>query len=276
MSNNILSKYHNALKGNDDLNKKNSDTTENFRKQIKVVSSKYYDLIRELEYKRDEETNALEKKRDKEVATTDQEIAQNKVFLDQIQRTLKMIRLHKEEMKFPEVYQYSHHDEQGNYISDSRKIPYIPFKTLIDDKFNKIFLYVVPNGKPVNKYSLIIRGYTFFHEFIDRFFHRWGRSYISGVHTNSVNLELNIKDAPTKKELEEYAGKQDKRIRDLLPQNFQELIQEYEEAEKLSSQKEWQIIDLEDMKDYYENRYSDGTKTEEYKKVIKELKKLTK
>lgn len=64
------------------------------------------------------------------------------------------------------------------------------------------------------------------------------------------------------------------KIMSLIPDNFKDIEKDYIEAKELLKDPAWQIMYWERKKHYYENNYSHGTKTEEYKEVLKQLRKL--
>lgn len=172
----------------------------------------------------------------------------------------------------PEVYTYSDKDENGNYLgwNKHRKIHIDPIQTIKDDGYSIFNLYIVPNKKPTNKYSLIVRGYSIFGDLLKGF--TFGS--ISGVNESSCNFYITIKDAPTEKELLAYVEKRMNKIMEKLPSSYDTIVKEYQKAQKLLEEKEWQIFYWEGQKHYYENGYSHGTETKEYKVVLKKLAQL--
>ena len=136
----------------------------------------------------------------------------------------------------PEVYTHSDKDEKGNYLGwkKRRKIPIDPIKTIKDDEYSIFNLYIVPNKKPANKYSLIIRGYSIFGGLLRGFTY----GCISGVNESSCNFYITIKDAPTKEVLLAYVEKHMNKIMEKLPSSYDLIVKEYQEAEQLINEKE--------------------------------------
>jgi hypothetical protein len=199
-----------------------------------------------------------------------------KVITSQVQTLLKLMTIIKDpgiQNGAPEVSFYSDRDEKGAYINPKRKVIVEPIKTLREDMYSVIKLYIVPNGKPTNKYSLIIRGYHIFGELIRENF----GEYVNRVNESHCNMKYTVKETPTEKELLEYANnpKNLPKIMALLPiRELDTLGEQYEEALNLLKDTEWQRLYYEDRKAYYENHYSRGTETPEYAAVLLALKQL--
>lgn len=234
---------------------------DSFEQRINALKEEMYNRVADAKIIQDKKLSVLNAKQE-----------QNNTILKKVQRILKIMDIIKENptVKTPEVYYYTDRDEFGNYTSDKIKIYIHPIKMLRKNQYSIFNLYIVPNGKPKNKYSLVIRGYTIFGELIGRMY--WG--YVSGINESNCNFYVTVKDAPTQKELVSYAEKHLSKIKDMIPDTIDDLIRDYEEAKELLKDIRWQIKYLEDRKYYYENHYSGGTKTEEYKEVMKQLNAL--
>lgn len=260
---------------------------ENSKKNIEVISSKVLNielLVKNIEDSYDQKISALKQEarlkveaaktqQNKKLEILNSEKEQNNAVLQKVQRILKVMDIIKENptVTTPEVYYYTDRDEFGNYISNKRKIYTHPIKILRKDLYSIFNLYIVPNRKPKNKYSLIIRGYTIFGDLIGRM--HWG--YTPRINETSCNFYTTVKDAPTEKYLVSYAENNISKIKGTIPDTIDDLILDYEEAKELLKDIRWQIKYLEHKKYYYENHYSRGTETEEYKEIMKQLKQLT-
>lgn len=191
---------------------------------------------------------------------------------DKAKRIFKLIEVIKgdKDLTF-DVYYYSDRDENGNYISEERKRSIKPIDTIVSDEFKVINIYIAQNKKPTNKYSLFAAGRTIFND--ENLIMRL-RNYIQCCHTDHCNIELILKEMPTEEGLKLWYEKNKSNILKEYLEKHTEMESEYKETVELSKDKEWQILYLENLKDYYEKGVSHGEETEEYKSIVKELKKL--
>jgi hypothetical protein len=246
------------------------------KEKSRLMYDVYRPMIHDLEKERDDKIHIVEAKSSSEKQELNNLIESQRVIVKEVEQVYVMIDVYKNNLKEPfkpEVclYVYSHKDEQGNYISDSRKVVFESFEVLESDKYKGMAMYVVENSKPTNKYSLVIAYSSLFP---DEIFKR-GFSYISSVHTEHGTRMTIIKKGPNKEDLIAWYHKKG------LPQTVKDMItghkkleEQYEEAIKLYEIKEWKKGYLQWKKDYYENHYSQGTETPEYKAICKELKSL--
>lgn len=188
-----------------------------------------------------------------------------------VKRILEFMNLLHLDTSLPtiEVYTYSDHDENGNYIRNRRKVFFDPLKCVYSDGYSIFNLYIVPNKNRVNKFSLVIRGYSIF-ERIENF--RMGNGYISGILEDGCNLKWTIKEAASEKELIAYASK--KKISDMIPNEFLELPKEFERAKEMFQDPRWQLFFWKYKKEYYESQVSNGTNDPEYLDILRQIQKL--
>lgn len=266
----LLKDYENAQKGlisiqnEKDAMQKLGDTVEkDYEVKIQKLMDEKYEAVKEVKRNIEE----------KEVVLNVQKVSYEGTIttVNRIRELMGIIMAHKV-VSAPEVYTYSDRDEQGNYLgfNNKRKVPIDPIQTIKDDGYSIFNIYIVSNKKPTNKYSLIVRGYSIFGDLLRG--HTFG--HISGVNESSCNFYITIKDAPTQKDLLTYVEKYMSKILKALPSFYDTIVKEYQEAEKFLEEKEWQIFYWEGQKHYYEEHYSGGTETDEYKEVLKKLKEL--
>lgn len=269
----LIKNYKKALQELKVLEKEGDKEREIHEKKAREIYNKYYELKDKLETRERKEKNAEEEKFNKIKENIEK---RTKPFIETRGNVLEILSLIKVFRKnyntHFEVYT-SDKDEKGNYISDKRKIVLNPFEILEDDEFKKIAVYLVENGKPVNKFSLIIRGRSIF-GYSDEFNKfRYG-SYITGTHDEGCNIEKTLKDLPTEEGLKTWYSKNKENLLKDFKELQKQIEEKYKEAIELYKSKGWKILFLENEKDYYENHYCGGTETKEYKQVIKELKTL--
>jgi hypothetical protein len=266
----FLTDYTNAQKELDSIQQEK----EKLRESIRIIEKDFDIKIQKLKDEKDKAFFKAEKEVKQYEATLDIKKSSCESTIQTVHRIQQLmdIVMDHSSVTAPEVYIYSDKDEKGNYLgfNKRRKIPINPIQTIKDDGYSIFNLYIVPNTKPTNKYSLIVRGYTIFGDLLRGF--TFGS--ISGVNESSCNFYITIKDAPTEKELLTYAEKHIDRIMEKIPFSYGLIVGEYQEAEQLLKEKEWQIFYWEGRKYYYENHYSHGTETKEYKAVLKKLAQL--
>lgn len=266
----LLTDYENAKLGLDSIQKEKDE----LKKSIRLIEKDFDIRIQKLK----DEKNSAVFQAQKNVSDHETILNVQKASYEGTINSVRRIKdimgiiLNHESVTPPEVYTYSDRDKQGNYLEwqKRRKIPIDPIKTIKDDGYSIFNLYIVPNKKPVNKFSLIIRGYSIFGDLLKEF--TFGS--ISGINESSCNFYITIKNAPTEKELITYTEKYINKILGQLPESYDTIVKGYKEAEKLLQEKEWQIFYWEGRKYYYENHYSHGTETKEYKAVLKKLAQL--
>lgn len=172
------------------------------------------------------------------------------------------------------------HTIKHNYNSTGEKDKYIynyfePIKTIREDEYCNIKMFIVPNGKPKNCYSLYVVGHCPFFSLPDIFgYNRELQDYISRIHEDdNPDIRIILKDSYSKKLLLEYAEKTHKKI-DALLQVIDERTIEYNNAIALLNDVEWLKFYYEKRKEYYENEWSHGENQPEYREVCKKLEEL--
>ena len=260
------------------INKLHNKIVIERKKVYEKISQIKYDVydkqIRELEHKRDDEVRQEETIFKEYEAEQKDKISILHQVVGQVDKILNLIDVLRNNYGTDFlVYTYSDKDDKGNYLRDKRRIIINPIEILQDDEFKKIAVYLVENDKPKNKYSLIVRGRTIFNdEDLGLLKFRYGSSFKGS--DDKCNIELTLKELPTKEELIDWFNKNKQNILKEYLEQHKILEQEYKEALKLYELKDYKILFLEKQKDYYENYYRRGTETEEYKQIVKELQEV--
>lgn len=213
----------------------------------KLESEKY-----ELEQNFDNQMKALETD-NKELVKPLQDIC------SQYERVMEFIRIKKETGILPEL------------VANNRGKEIILLDKPFTNEYINVYAYVYENRKPKNKYSLALCAVSIFTS--EMLGYRWGsiQPYFE-CHTGNV-FEFDVKDAPTKNELIEFYNKKGGNSLWNLAK-FEEVVKEYENVLTECNTTEWEREYLLHQKYYYENNYSGGTETPEYKAVVKQLKKF--
>lgn len=271
----LIKQYTEAKDQIEKLVKESSNIKGASQKQISNIEYRYRDQIYELEKKRDNEIRDVQEYQDNQIKDIDTLLEEQRITTNKVKRILTLMDIIRDNPSklTPEVYFYSDRDAQGNYVSKKVKMTIDPVKTILEDKYSKVMLYIVPNGKPTNKFSLIIRGYSIFGEGLLGKGISFG--YVNRINDSNSNIRIVVKDAADKQSLIDYMNRNMKKILGMLPA-LSELNKKYEEALTLYEQPAWKILYLEDKKDYYENHYFNGTETPEYAAVLSEIKRLKK
>lgn len=266
----LLTDYENAKIGLDTIQKEKDELKES----IRLIEKDFETRIQKLKEEKENAVFEARKNINEHEAILNVKKASYEGTIASVHHIQQLMGIVMDHLKVtaPDVYTRSDKDKNGRYLgwNKYRKVPIDPIKTIKDDGYSIFKLYIVPNKKPVNKYSLIVRGYSIFGDLLKGF--TFG--CISGVNESSCNFYTTIKDAPTQKELLAYIEKHMNKIMTALPSFYDTIVKEYEEAEQLLNEKEWQIFYWEGRKYYYENHYSHGDETKEYKTVLKKLAQL--
>ncbi|HEY0090247.1 MAG TPA: hypothetical protein VGB37_15470, partial [Candidatus Lokiarchaeia archaeon] len=173
----------------------------------------------------------------------------------------------------PQVYYFDYlKDEKGNIKShDKVKFFYKPIDILKETEFLKIFVYITGNRKPKNSFSLIAVGNSYFNEKVIKIPYSYGVE----AHIDEANIRTGIKDFETEEQLKNYLNKNKSRILKEFIENHSKIEERYKLVMKeVENKKEWEIAYLENEKEYYEKCVSRGNETDEYKEVLKALKRL--
>ena len=237
--------------------------------------TKYQDLMRELEKQKYAIEQEIQTKEDADLKALETQMEGSLKIQKEFKTMMELFKViengTENNFKVPEVYFYNY----GN------RVYYKPMSYIFSDPYKSIGVYIVPNKKPKNKFSLILVGNTIFHEEVLRSvsntlayeLHNYGLS----VNTSGANVVMLIKDASTEKVLLDYSNsiQFDKFVANL-SNKFNTLEEMYEQAKKLYQEKEWQIEYMKHLKHYYQEQYCNGVSTPEYKEVIKKLNALLK
>lgn len=243
------------------------------RKKTDAIQDKIYalqDEKREIERKHEQERQEL--KSNKETAETELYEPQRK--LNRIMEFMEVAQ-EKHDLDFS-VYEWDYaKDKNGysDYSKDKIKIPYKPFATIRENEYISLKAFIVKNRKPTNKFSLVVVGRSIFARRDNKIF---DNPYSYGYWFNSErdNTKYGVKDAPTEEILKAYFEKsKEKILKDFLAQH-EKAEEEYKEVLQVCNTAEWRRAYLEHKKWYYENCYSHGTETKEYKAIVRELKKF--
>lgn len=271
----LIKQYTEAKDQIEKLVKESSNIKGATQRQVSNIEYSYRDKIHDLEKKRDKEIRDVQEYQDTQIKDIDTQINVHRITTLKVKRILTLMDIIRDKRSklIPEVGYYSDRDAQGNHVHPKIKLTIDPEKTILEDNYTMIQLFIVPNGKPTNKFSLIIRGYSIYGEGLLPGGINFG--YVNRINDSNSNIRIVVKDAANKQSLIDYMNRNMKKIMDMLPA-LSELNKEYEEALSLMEQIEWQILYLKDKKDYYEKHYSNGTQTPEYAAVLSEIKRLNK
>jgi hypothetical protein len=241
---NLITQFHTAVSTLNKLSQYEDQVKNNADKQIRDINGDYRGKIYDLERERDGKTYEIGTQRDSEINTIKEQSKPHAEITERVNRLFRFMHLSIEglDVPTPDVHYYNNSMDASN-----KRVQVDPIATLREDKYNKIYLYILPNKKPTNRFTLKIVGYTPLNNE-----HNW-------------KGEQDVKDAPTQEALVEYAKKNLDKIKSLLPSNFEELATEYEFAVELLKDKDWWILYLASRKNYYAEHYSGGTTTPEYK-----------
>lgn len=259
----------------DTLNKAREKEREEIHDKIREVENKYYKKEQEIRELKSKEERVLRNKNEKLQEEYTKKVEELHNPIGELKKIFSLFEVIKEYKNYgvptPEVYYHDYiRNEKGYLEGDKQKFFYNPVMVLVEDDFKKILLYITKNDKPKNKYSLIAVGNSIFNK---------GNlslpyTYRIKAHIDNANIREEIKEYPTEKECKEYAIKnKEKILRDFLV-NHEKVEKEYLEVKPLYELKEWKMAFLEDKKEYYKSSVSNGTETEEYKEVLKEIEKL--
>ena len=251
-------------------------TTEAEKEIHRLRYDVYQDKIRALEKERDDQIDLVTAKKEAKVAYHNKLIEEQRVIVKEVERIYGLIDVYRDNLKEPfkpevSLYTYSDRDEAGNYILERRKVTLDPFTVMPSNKYLASAIYVVENGKPVNKYTLVVAYSTIF---LGDIF-KTGWAYIPKINTEHGTVMMLLREGPDKDKLIEWYKKNglSKEVQEVFDRHA-ELEKAYEEAIKLYDSKEWQKGYLQWKKKYYEEGYSHGIETPEYKAICKELNNL--
>jgi hypothetical protein len=267
---------------------------EQYHKEIKNINIEYQTKKREIEtlfYEKEREIR--NEKYEKEKILINQYNEQNEILnknneqyktdLKEFNYFLDLYDLKEKEFNLNdyEVYYYDYpkkENGENDYSKGTEKFLYKEIEILKNEKFLNLKVYITKNDKPLNKYSLIIIGKSYF---LDKFGDNArnlnlsiNKDYGIKTHTNNENIRIKIKDFSKEKyALEYYKKNKDKLLKTFLSEH-KKVEQDFFKVIKQTDLKSWEIESLKRKKYYYENNYSNGINTEEYKTIMEKLNKL--
>ena len=242
----------------------------------------YEEKIRKLEAERDAEIDKLENSLKAELGKLKAEEEQCYLVIKDVQLTFKMMELFERGFDPQELryYQYTDKDDQGNYIGTRvRKIYGDPVQVMASDKYKHVAVFLVENGKPVNKWSLVAAGRSVFAELLQNLRGFGSSSGISNFEPSADRIAV-LREGPSREKLLAWYEKQGRYPEHLCQagkamlewlQAHIKLQDCFEEAVRLYGTREWRLAFLDHRKHYYEHSYSNGTQTDEYKAVLEEI-----
>ena len=229
--------------------------------ELRAIRRKYIDLEEELRREGADALSAVQAVKDQESKETTAEITRLSEPLQTVKRVLLFKRIQKngdDAVGHVEVRAY--HNKESLIIGSLSDTP-----TLVIDAV------LAENGKPKNKYSLLVVGMATFGGMMES--QKYG--YSAPVDTKGrCNIRMSIRDFPTKGELYAWYEKHKAGILADYIKEHQEIEAEYREVVVKCNTPEWEKAYWKDRKDYYENHYSHGTEQPEYALVCMELSKL--
>ena len=286
-----------------EINREINQFTENADKHIHKVKWEYQDKIREIERKKYDHLNELEKEKNSKVSILEAERKKHRDIVDQAIKVFKFINIY-----IGDIFLYLTPDEDlPLYIDDDtydqeeikrrlrnekRHLEFnnphynsliynrtgieglekeglfkemgpchyesLPFKILADDDYKKIALYITVNKKPVNCFDLEVRKNTIFN--LDDSYY--------------TDKEIVLYSGPTIKAVKSWYEKKEQKIREEHLDIYKGIEAGYHEAIELFKKPDWRMAYMLYKKDYYENYYSGGTYTPQYKKILNEIERL--
>lgn len=251
---NRIAEYNDAKKQVKKLNALKDSHDKQCGAEIREIDWKYRDLKRDLDEKCMKETGVVEKRKEEYKNKIKSQLKPYYEIINDTETTYKLF----------EVLISDNSDMDFEYRFD-RESPVI-IDTPVDTQYLKVWVYIMGNNKPKNCFSLKIRVKSMFQWQFEEF---------------RIDSR-NIKDLPTEKELELWYEKNKNNLRwkwgvsfvylpDILEAHA-DLEQKFEKARELWKQKSWQRAFWLHKKDYYENHYTSGTDTDEYKDICLLLK----
>ena len=233
--------YKKALQNLKVIDKKDDKQKKIFNKEHEKISDKFWKLEKTLN---SEKQNVLESLREKRKQFENKIEKEKEPFCLQIsefKRVINFMELIKDSDKSLDfdVYYYGYKkDNQGKEIThyktkegnwkylEKDKIPYEPIAVIKNDEYASIKAFIVDNGKPKNKFSLVVVGKTIFNEKLCK------KNYDYGCHFRSYRDNINslLRDAPTKEELLTYFEKIKPNILKDYLEEHKKVEQEYKEA----------------------------------------------
>ncbi len=263
--NNQIEEYKDSLESVN-LIKKDIDLIVNKKnEEARIIRDEYWDKIRLFEHERDNKIEIIEDSLNEKIKERNKEIDNLELSINKIRSILSLIATSRRKTDLSlNVY--------SNYNYGGKRNNLKPIGILGDDEFKNIRVYITKNNKPKNKYSLYAVGMSVFRESLIKM----NKDYTSIINRDGgyLDIEKHIKDLPEEKLLLSYYEKNKNEIlKDFLAEH-KKVEEKYKFVLKSCLTKDWIRLYLEEQKIYYEVGYYNGTETEEYKKILKELKEL--
>ena len=238
----------------------------------------YQPRIRAIEDECSTAVNQVVKDHDTFVAGLQEKNVELLVGIKEVEQTLDLIDVAQEktDLNFS-VYYYSDRDEESNLILDKRRVEFKPFAVHADNQYKRIYAFIVPNRKPVKKFTLFLAGHSIFSNYNKQIISNMSYGYINGICEENANIRVAVCSAATEKELVKWYEKRKADILQPYLEKHAAIEKKYEEAKDLYFKSfDWQILYLEYKKHYYEHHYSHGIETPEYAAIVKKLNQLKK
>jgi len=220
-------------------NKKQIDIIHEVRERYSKMNEKeiadmkwnvYRPKIRALQDERDAKEQQLLLNREAMVKAADESIEVLHVTIAKVNHLLGFFKLNtKKDLEVKDETVRAFHDA---YVESLGHI--------FNDEFLKIKLFIVENSKPKNKMSLVAVGKCLFDEELTSVPHGYGIPLY--VREDWHNVEVVIKDLPTKEELREHLKSRKKTILSWLLAKYESVKQEY-----LACLKTYELKDFEKL-----------------------------
>lgn len=152
----------------------------------------YQPRIRGLENERDEKIKQLQDKAEAVYKKQAERITELYQPVKQVERILELLRMNtRKPLQLSDADVCTRNEDYKEALG-----------ILYQDEYIKAKIYIIENGKPVNKYSLCVMGRCLFPEHILKL----TRGYISGCYVkgNHLDLEFIARDFPTKQEAQAW------------------------------------------------------------------------
>lgn len=136
-------------------------------------------------------------------------------------------------------------------------------------------VFIAENGKPVNKYSIILVARHIYGDLIKPIYRQHLPFYCDGAmstnHYTGFDIEKRIKDASTVEYLKtQFEKNKDKILKPFLDELAQ-CLKEWDQAQRHMRDEQYQIAYTKWKMSYHKHQYSGGTELEAYKELEKEL-----
>lgn len=254
---NPINEFYDAARTLDRIARGKDKIKETFDKQKSTINHSYNEAIHTLERKRDEELQELDNQKQTQLTALESEGSSFYSTITKTKRIIKFMHLYVNQgpvitAEAPKVSYYRHYDDKGKYLfgSDKKEVTASPVATIRNDQYNQIHIYIIPNKKSVNKFSLVIRGSCPLKGFEDV----W-----------KARIGIDLKDAPSEEALLEYMERNLGKLKDKIDTaQLDQLKEEYEASVTLFASPVWKTFYFERRMYYYEHGVSGGKSNQEY------------